>query len=430
MNDPNGFIYFKGEYHLFFQYFPYAPVWGTMHWGHAVSKDLIHWKHLGIALFPTLYEEQNGCFSGSALECDGKLYLYYTGVRYKKPDQNNIHVCTNDEYIATQFMITSEDGVHFDNFSDKKMIIPMIEDEEIGDLKDTRDPKVWREGNYIYMALGSTYRKETGRLLIYKSSDGKTWEYASQLRSEKFGKILECPDIFKINGTYIFIGSPMHIVAENAGMYEHHAVCMPIEFDTETCAIALPEWERCQYVDYGMDLYAPQTNIDAEGRRVMVAWIRMPKVVKEAGQTDWIGMMSLPRVIEQIDNHIYFRVHPSVEKYFNREVSAKDGKMPDCPCRIKTELKEDENLDVGGYKIWVEDGTVKTDRRKVFATIEGHHLTSETPKVGNFRLDIFVDKNLIEIFINEGEYVISNVVYGLGNRIIGPVENIFCGEIS
>ena len=77
----------------------------------------------------------------------------------------------------------------------------------------------------------------------------------------------------------------------------------------------------------------------------------MPKVVKEAGQTDWIGMMSLPRVIEQIDNHIYFRVHPSVEKYFNREVSAKDGKMPDCPCRIKTELKEDENLDVGGYKI-------------------------------------------------------------------------------
>ena len=83
INDPNGFIYYKGYYHLFYQYFPYEPRWGTMHWGHAVSRDLVTWEHKGLALYPTTRADQNGCFSGSAIEEDGKLYLVYTGVRYE-----------------------------------------------------------------------------------------------------------------------------------------------------------------------------------------------------------------------------------------------------------------------------------------------------------------------------------------------------------
>ena len=82
VNDPNGMIYYKGQYHLFYQHFPYAPRWGTMHWGHAVSPDLIHWEHVGVALFPSLYEDQNGCFSGSAVEENGVMHLFYTGVHY------------------------------------------------------------------------------------------------------------------------------------------------------------------------------------------------------------------------------------------------------------------------------------------------------------------------------------------------------------
>ena len=70
INDPNGFIYYKGQYHLFYQYFPYAPQWGTMHWGHAVSDDLVNWEHCGIALYPTKWADRNGCFSGSAVELD------------------------------------------------------------------------------------------------------------------------------------------------------------------------------------------------------------------------------------------------------------------------------------------------------------------------------------------------------------------------
>lgn len=423
LNDPNGFIYYKGKYHLFYQYFPYAPVWGTMHWGHAFSVDLVHWEHAGVALFPTRYEDQNGCFSGSAVEHDGKMNLYYTGIHYKKTDAENIHVNGGD-FEATQLMLSSEDGFSFDNFKGKRVVVPMIEDTEIGDHKDTRDPKVWKEGDTFYMVLGSTYCQETGRAIFYKSGDGLNWQYVSQFRSERFGKTLECPDIFKAGDSYVFIGSPMYI-AKDAGGYEHHAVCMPADFEPETCSLSLHG--NYQYIDYGLDLYAPQTNIDAAGRRVMIAWMRMPKAVENPGCRPWNGMMCLPRVVEAENGHIYFRVHPEIDKYFKN--IEKTALFTGEPCRIQVTLKEDEVLDIGGFKIWVERDFIKTDRSSVFGGIKGHRMISSTPKLyGNYNLDIFVEPNLIEVFVNNGEYVISNVVYELGSYINGRVEKIFTGK--
>ena len=81
MNDPNGFCLYQGQYHLFYQYHPYDCVWGPMHWGHAVSRDLLRWEHLPAALAPDTAADAVGCFSGSAVQTqDGRLALYYTGV--------------------------------------------------------------------------------------------------------------------------------------------------------------------------------------------------------------------------------------------------------------------------------------------------------------------------------------------------------------
>ena len=98
-NDPNGFIYYQGEYHLFYQHFPYAPRWGTMHWGHAVSRDLVHWEHLGVALFPTKDYDRNGIFSGSALEIDGRMHLYYSAVKYEQPSAEDIHLADRKSVV-------------------------------------------------------------------------------------------------------------------------------------------------------------------------------------------------------------------------------------------------------------------------------------------------------------------------------------------
>ena len=275
INDPNGFIYYKGEYHLFYQYFPYGTRWGTMHWGHAVSKDLVHWEHLGIAVFPTKAYDRNGIFSGSALEIDGKLHLYYTAVRYLESNEEDIHCSWNDCYEASQAMITSEDGRHFDNWKDKRQIIPVITDEEKGDTKDTRDPKVWEEDGRYYMVLGSTCQKEIGRAVFFRSADGTSWEYAGECRTPAFGETLECPDVFRIGDTYVFVGSPMNVT--EAGIeHRHHAKCGLADLKLPECSMRL--LGEFRFIDYGLDFYAPQTTLDEVGRRAMIGWFRMPEV--------------------------------------------------------------------------------------------------------------------------------------------------------
>ena len=425
LNDPNGFIYYEGKYHLFYQYFPYGTSWGTMHWGHGVSRDLVHWEHLGIALFPTKGYDRNGVFSGSALEKDGKLCLYYSAVRYLETDEEDIHRAKHDHYETSQAMVISGDGFHFDNWKDKRQIIPVIRDEAVADPTHTRDPKVWREQGEYYMLLGSTWRGQTGRAVFFKSRDGENWEYKNQLRCNWFGRILECPDLFKVGENRVFMGSPMYINEEGKG-YEHHAVCALAEFDRQTCGLKLSE--KFQYVDYGMDLYAPQTNTDQDGRRVMIAWMRMAEAVEGEDRNPWIGMMCLPRVVEVEQGHICFRVHPEVERYFREKTEDRECIAGKRACRIQTELNEGESLDIGGYRIWVEQGFVKGDRSRVFPDLEGYSLVGSTPEsLKRHKLDVFVDPNLIEIFVNDGQYVISHVVYGLGGRVEGQVERMVVG---
>lgn len=429
MNDPNGFIYYQGKYHLFYQHFPYAPAWGTMHWGHSVSEDLVHWEHLDIALFPTKYYDRNGVFSGSALEKDGELYLYYSAVRYLESDPENIHASLPEQFETSQAMLVSRDGFHFDNWNAKKQIIPVLRDERIGDPVNTRDPKVFAENGNYYMILGSTSGKKAGRVLFFRSQDGKNWQYASQYSHPGFGRIVECPDLFPLGDSYVFIGSPMFIGKPGEG-YEHHALCAAAAFDKDTCSMELSG--GLQYVDYGMDLYAPQTALDKDGRRVLIAWMRMPRAVDVPGAKPWNGMMCLPRVIEKKSGHIYFRVHPEVEHYFSKEITMEEypsAAASGAPLRLRTTLLEGDNLNIGGYRIWVEQGYLKTDRSLVFQNISGPALTASVPgKLSRYELDIFVEPNLIEIFINGGEYVISHVVYGLGYTLSGPLSHLYTGQ--
>ena len=133
INDPNGFIFYKGQYHLFYQHFPFAPRWGTMHWGHATSPDLVHWQHQGVALFPTKDYDQNGVFSGSALEVEGRMQLYYSAVRYRQINPEDIHCAGQDDFVTSQAMMISPDGKEFDNWNAKRQIIPVLTDRAIGD---------------------------------------------------------------------------------------------------------------------------------------------------------------------------------------------------------------------------------------------------------------------------------------------------------
>ena len=421
INDPNGFIYYKGKYHLFYQHFPYAPMWGTMHWGHAVSDDLVHWNHEKIALFPTKNYDRNGVFSGSAVEKDGKMYLYYTANRYLKEQDENIHVA-DGECEESQAMIVSEDGFHFDNWNGKKQIIPVIRDDEIGDSMDTRDPKVWKENGIYYMILGSTYKHETGRVLLYSSQDGENWSYLSQCRMKNYGYMIECPDMFEVDGHRIFTGCP--VTPKKCGdEIEYEAVsgyCFA-DFNTETGELKLED--NYSLIDYGGDFYAQQSNLDEDGRRVMIGWIRMPEAVRSF-QT-WNGMMSLPHVVEIRDGKVCFPVHPNVRKGLSKILSPQEVLRSSRPFCIKTTFENGDALDIGGYHISMKNGTICTDRTKVFSREDPRKLHCQITNTGEkIHLEIFVDPNLIEISVNDGEYILSNAVYNLGTEIHGKTVEI------
>jgi len=412
MNDPNGFIYYKGMYHLFYQCFPYAPRWGRMHWGHVVSKDLVNWEEQGIALFPSKTDDRSGCFSGSAIEEDGKLYLVYTGVRYEVVNPDDPHTCLNEQFEASQLMISSDDGFRFDNEQDKKVIIPPVTDPSIGDRTHTRDPKIWRGKDAWYLILGSTVEEKYGEVLFYRSEDLHTWTYVNKAwKGPEYGWMWECPDYFETEGGGVLLLSAMGFLT-NGEKEKNQSLCFPVTFDESECRIGIPD--QYQYLDYGLDLYAPQTTLDKDGRRTMTAWVRMPEVTEEG----WIGMFCSPRVVDRKDGHIYFHMHPNIRNAYSKIIrnvaeASEDGYM------AAFDLEDGETIDIGGFLITRKGNRIITDRTEVYpADIEGARLISETPEIRDgFRIEVLVDPNLIEVYINDGEYVISNAVYNLENKI-------------
>lgn len=266
MNDPNGLIYYKGQYHAFFQHNPYASFWGPMHWGHAVSDDLLHWRELPIALYPDQpYEDAGGCFSGSAVEKDGKLYLFYTSV--------------SKEYGQTQSMAVSEDGIVFHKYEGN----PVIRVNPVGDNKNFRDPKVSKIDGTYYMVVG-TGDKDKGRVLLFASEDLLHWNYQGILfEGREYASCIECPDFFQLGDKYVLMFSKMKETFRST----YFVVGDFVDGKLENYTIQNPE--------RGFDFYAPQT-FEQGGRRIMIGWMYHWGKFAPLG-TPYAGALSIPREI-------------------------------------------------------------------------------------------------------------------------------------
>lgn len=244
INDPNGLCFFKGQYHAFFQHYPHAPKWGPMHWGHAVSDDLIHWKELPIALYPDMpYENGGGCFSGSALERDGRLYLMYTSV--------------SKEQGQTQSMAVSEDGLHFVKLPENPVIARSPLDTE---NRDFRDPKIFSYKNEYRMVCGAGV-DGLASVLLFRSDDLLHWRYMNPIfQSREYGPVPECPDLFPLGDKWVLLFSRMD---------ETRSVQFVIgDFDGERF---IPE--SFQQPEVGTDFYAAQSFLDNKNRRLVIGWL-------------------------------------------------------------------------------------------------------------------------------------------------------------
>ncbi len=284
INDPNGVVKFNGRYHVFYQYHPYSLVWGPMHWGHVVSDDLLHWEHLPIALTPGDEFDKDGCFSGSAIIKDEKLYLIYTGFIYNDDPE---------KIIQQQCIAYSEDGIHFTKGG---LIIGKNNLPKDFAPNDFRDPSVYLDGDKYVMLVASRRKNGRGNILKYESKDLLKWKFVSEvLPIDSSGTMIECPDYVKDLNLLIYCEQNQPVEG-----YMHHNLHSNFWRTGEFIFNQFFTRKRGM-IDYGFDFYAPQI---IKGDNIMIAWMNMWERNNPSEKYGFAGSMTIPRKLEVVDNEL------------------------------------------------------------------------------------------------------------------------------
>ena len=444
LNDPNGFSYYDGKYHLFYQYHPYSSFWGPMHWGHAVSDDMISWEYLPAALAPDMDYDRLGCFSGSALTMgDGSHLLMYTGCSDKPEDPTGRSRWYQSQNIAVKPQGETEYVKYAGN--------PVITGEDLPDGADPyefRDPYLWRatDGTYRALAANGVYDETKGtQLCLFKSDDGFDWRFETVLFEDKrkIGVMWECPNFFLLGGKYVLIASPMDMQAEEEEAVgsirfpKGNNVCYILGDYTEGEFIPdADENGRFIYapVDGGLDFYAPQVMETPDGRRVMIGWMQDPKSANHHDDSMRIfGQMTIPRELSLKDGILYQWPVAELEAYRKEKVHVSQTSLSDSWTQltgiggrsvdILAEITEANRAvgirlaaDAGHFIQIVFDpvkSTITIDRSA--SGLSEEMTAKRTIKVRNrggaLSLHILIDRWSAEIFINDGEQAVSLTFY-------------------
>jgi len=290
VGDPCAPLFYRGQHHVFFH-----GSFGGGGWQHAISPDLIHWRHLPIALSrtPDSYDSR-GTFTGSFLPGTEGASIVYTGVTVVPTEQETIR---NEGLREVQCIATSTDA---DLRSWHKLDKPVIEGPPPGvKITGFRDPCGWKDGDTWYIGVGSGFPRIGGAVLLYRSTDARHWEYIHPLAQGTWngegssnpvpsGEMWECPDFFPLGDKHVLIYSTMHKTIWEVGTYDKR------EFRFHS--------ERTGLLDHGAS-YAPKCMLDGKGRRIFWGWVqetRSREAIKAAG---WAGAVSLPRVLTLGDDN-------------------------------------------------------------------------------------------------------------------------------
>lgn len=281
LNDPNGLVYFAGYYHVFYQHCPDYETFGhqPMYWGHARTRDFLHWEELPVALCPDTPYDCEGCWSGTAIVKDDRLYLFYASIHTPEgADRRN-------EAVSVAW---SEDGIHFEKYAGN----PVIAHYPADGGPDFRDPAIaCIDGKYyIVMATGNP-KTETARLLLYESENLFDWKYDGIMREWEHSIFAECPSFMPAGDKYLLTASvckqDSHYFSVMYGGFENGKFTLETEGD----------------VDKGPDQYAGQVFLDPKGRTILITWI--PGWPYDGYAQKDVGCMSVPRELRLKDGKVY-----------------------------------------------------------------------------------------------------------------------------
>ncbi|RYL95877.1 glycoside hydrolase family 32 protein [Sporolactobacillus sp. THM7-4] len=421
INDPNGLVQFRGEYHAFYQHHPYGVDWGPMHWGHVKSKDLVHWEHLPIALSPGDPCDREGCFSGSAVVNNGELNLIYTGHRFADEGKT-----VPDEVQCRAF---SKDGIHFE----KDVLNPVIPRHPDVGSGDFRDPKVWKHGDYWYLVAG-TSRDKIGKVVLYKSSDLRHWDYQGVLAESDGaqGYMWECPDFYQLDGKYVLMFSPQGIEPSGdlyRNLYQTGYLVGDYDYETNTF-----KHGGFTELDHGHDFYAVQSFEDARGRRIAIGWMDMWESPMPEKNDGWAGALTLPRELH-LDPDGKIRMTPVDELKqlrkkelvcIENELVSGSRLLPELNGELLEIMVEFDTADSAASEFGIKFRVGKTeetvirynsvaeklvlDRSKSGQAVDGFRRT-ELTNSGRLKLHIYLDRSSVEVFADDGKAVMTSRIY-------------------
>ncbi len=300
LNDPNGLIQWNGRYHAFYQYNPAGPYHGTIHWGHAVSDDLVTWEDRPVALTPSPDgPDRDGCWSGCAVDVDGTAQICYTGGR-------------GDLQLPCLGRAIDDELSGWEKAADN----PIIELPEEPPLRSTdhwraefRDHNVWQadDGTWHHL-IGSGIADGGGTVLLYTSDDDDftDWEYRGPIlvgEPERDGEMWECPELLDFGSEQLLHISNYEEVRYYLGSYDASAG----QFDVD----------RTGLLDHGL-FYAPQSLREESGRWLMWGWVKPDRTVAAQWDAGWSGTLSVPRVLD-VDETGRLRQRPPAELTALRE---------------------------------------------------------------------------------------------------------------
>lgn len=424
-NDPNGLCFFRGAYHMFYQFNPYDTVWGPMHWGHMSSTDLVRWEDLPVALFPDRpFECGGGCFSGSALVRGGLLYVIYTGVGKDSSQQ--------------QCMAYSSDGISFVKYDEPVITSLMLPEGAPKD--DFRDPKIFEREGTFYCLVG-TRIGDKGNIALYRSGDLKSFSLVGMLFPGEgcpvpMEGICECPDIHFFEEGDLLIFSPQYTPAAG-GRFQNpqSTVYMSGKIDLATGRFSIYRWDE---VDLGSDFYAAQAMDLDSGRCVMIAWKEMWDRSMIASCGNWAGTYTLPRELSLQGGKLLQAPAGEVVGNFECVASFADTPLPRGETRLPGVAGNVIRLKAGivppergicGAEFFSssrgrvrisydrEKGLLTADRSRQGKAVEGSDADTYVRSAaaplrdGMIKVDIFLDRGSMEIFVNGGERTLTMNVY-------------------
>ena len=406
LNDPNGLSFYKGEYHVYFQYSPVAADGHTPRgWGHYHGADLMHMAYDKAVMMPDIPEDSHGVYSGSAIENDGVLHIFYTG---------NVKMEGDYDYVtagrgANVIHVTTADGSEVS----EKQVLLRNSDYPVFCSCHVRDPKVWKEGEVWKMVLGARTLDDEGCVLVYESADLINWKYAGKVYREGYGYMWECPDYFELGGKGFLSTCPQGLPHyETKWQNLNQSGYFPVEGRLEDSRLGeFAEW------DMGFDFYAPQTFLDPQGRRILIGWLGMDNRVYGNATTElgWQHCLTIPREVTLGENG-RLRQYPIAEfealrKGERRHADGCTAKYA-LPLEICGEPTADFSITLDGKL------ELRFDKAKQLFTMKfsdekygcGRGTRNAViESVNSIRL--IADMSSIEVYLNGGETVMSTRFY-------------------